>query len=788
MRKIVQINLFVLVVIICYSLFSNILKAQAVAYLESVETNKEPHSGLLVTPDGKYIIKSYYYEDVDKRLVVSVFVFDVKTFRMIKSFTLPGNDIPFRLTENGKTLIYAAKNAGIITYKYIDVITGKVINEIFPFIQEWAKDIIHDSTFLSADLQLYTGQKKFMQARDLKESVPKEEGNTRFCNHGSNILTIDGDKVYLWDLISTAPIDVYDCGSKLTDLKVAPNSMNFAVCSKILKVEKTGKDRKSKSFYFTIENGKIKYLTTFNSTFHDICFSRDYIYLVDKTNIKKYRVRDGELLFETQTKDYIVGHAIYFSSAGYSVALDLQLIEKLPGTEYLLITDMQNLTQIFSTKANTTVAYIYTWGEKDYAFVTPDGRMEGTKGAIDHLRWVGSYNKIPLANTYDQMYTPSLMTQVFANTLEANKVNLDDLVKFSPEIKITSPSPDYKATSATLQITCSLKDNGDEIKQVRIYINDKLVSDETRGMKAVGPGVNYSVTLLPGSNTVKAVAISKNGYQSAPAEVHVSYTGTVAESRLFVLAVGIDKYKNSSYNLNYAVADASSIVDKINSSSKDIFRSIHVCYYKNEQAIRDSILAGFNRITNQSKPQDAFLLFYAGHGVMSEGSPDIPKDFFLALSDVTQLYGKDELLREKGISALELRELSKKVPAQKQVLLLDACQSGAAGKTFAMRGAAEEKAVLQLARSTGSYLIASTGSEQYATEFKELGHGVFTYALLQGLSCKAPASQYNSKVTIKDLESYLNDYIPELTEKYHGSSQYPKSWSKGMDFPLTLCK
>ncbi len=788
MRKIFRINLLILAGILSFCLFSFKLNAQAVAYLESVEKNTDPHAGLLVTPDGKYVIKSYYYKDYDKRVVVSIFVFDMKTFRMIRSITLPGNDIPLRLTENGKNLIYAAKNAGIITYKYIDMITGKVINEIFPYIQEWTKDIIRDSTFLSSHLQLYTGQTRSLPGRDLSESVPTEEGNTRFCNRGSNILTIDGDKVFLWDLKSTAPIDVYDCGSKLTDLKIAPNSMNFAVCSKILKVEKTGKDRKSKSFYFTIENGKIKYLTTFNSTFHDICFSFDYVYLVDKTNIKKYRVRDGELLFETQTKDYIVGHAIYFSSAGYSVALDLQLIGKLPGTEYLLITDMQNLTQLFSTKTNKPVAYIYTWGEKDYAFVTPDGRMEGTKGAIDHLQWVGSYNKIPLANTYDQMYTPGLMNQVFANTLEANTINLDDLVKFSPEIKITSPSPDFKSASATLQITCSLKDNGDEIKQVRIYINDKLVSDEIRGMKAVGPGVNYSVTLLPGNNTVKAVAISKNGYQSAPAEVQVSYAGTVAESRLFILAIGIDKYKNSSYNLNYAVADASSIVEKIKSSSKDIFRSIHVLYFKNEQSIRDSVLAGFDRIANESKPQDAFLFFYAGHGVMSEGSPDISKDFYLALSDVTQLYGKDELLKAKGISAAELRELSKKVPAQKQVILLDACQSGAAVETFAMRGAAEEKAVLQLARSTGSYLIASTGSEQYATEFKELGHGVFTYALLQGLSCKGPGSQTGSKVTIKEIESYLNDYIPELTEKYHGSSQYPKSWSKGMDFPLTVCK
>ncbi len=105
-----------------------------------------------------------------------------------------------------------------------------------------------------------------------------------------------------------------------------------------------------------------------------------------------------------------------------------------------------------------------------------------------------------------------------------------------------------------------------------------------------------------------------------------------------------------------------------------------------------------------------------------------------------------------------------------------------------MRGAAEEKAILQLARSTGSYLIASTGTEQYATEFKELGHGVFTYAILQGLSCNSDGSVKDKKITIQELSAFLNDNIPTLTEKYHGTVQFPKSWSKGMDFPIGVCK
>jgi len=319
-------------------------------------------------------------------------------------------------------------------------------------------------------------------------------------------------------------------------------------------------------------------------------------------------------------------------------------------------------------------------------------------------------------------------------------------------------------------------------------VNDKLVSDETRGMKYLNNESSYNINLLPGVNSIKAIAISKNGYQSMASEMNVIYSGSTARSKMYIMAIGIDKYKNPMYNLNYAVADATAAGEQIRASAQTIFDAINIYYFNNESARRDSIIQGFNKIAALAQPQDAFVLYYAGHGVMSDGTPEIPKDFYLVLQDITQLYGNDDMLKDRGISAAELRELSKKISAQKQVVFLDACQSGAAVETYAMRGVAEEKAILQLARSTGSYLIASTGSEQYATEFKELGHGVFTYAILQGLNCNAYGVQNSKKITIKELEVYLNDNIPILTEKYHGTVQYPRSWSKGMDFPIAVCK
>jgi uncharacterized caspase-like protein len=150
------------------------------------------------------------------------------------------------------------------------------------------------------------------------------------------------------------------------------------------------------------------------------------------------------------------------------------------------------------------------------------------------------------------------------------------------------------------------------------------------------------------------------------------------------------------------------------------------------------------------------------------------------------MYEADEMLKKLGISANEIGEFSKNIKAQKQLFVIDACQSGGAMQTLAMRGAAEEKAIAQLARSTGTYFIAASGTEQFATEVSELGHGVFTYAVIEALkgSCKSQ----DGRVTVNLLKSCVEDLVPELSKKHKGQPQFPTGYGFGMDFPIVIVK
>ena len=101
-----------------------------------------------------------------------------------------------------------------------------------------------------------------------------------------------------------------------------------------------------------------------------------------------------------------------------------------------------------------------------------------------------------------------------------------------------------------------------------------------------------------------------------------------------------------------------------------------------------------------------------------------------------------------------------------------------------MRGAAEEKAIAQLARSSGTHWLTASGSEQFATEFAQLGHGAFTYALLEGLSGRADTG--DGRITVNELKAFLESEVPEITQKHKGTPQFPSSYGFGQDFPVVI--
>ena len=290
-----------------------------------------------------------------------------------------------------------------------------------------------------------------------------------------------------------------------------------------------------------------------------------------------------------------------------------------------------------------------------------------------------------------------------------------------------------------------------------------------------------SFPLVSGHNLFTVKATSRGNIESMPESVDILSNSKTPGGNCFILAIGINKDKNSKMNLNYAKADALAFVDSVEKKNNSIFSDVEIHTLYDKEATREGILNKMKLLSEKITINDVFILYYAGHGSV------VDEKFYFIPTETVRLYDIDNLSKT-AIEANELQERLEKIKALKQVIIMDACQSGQSVELLAHRGGVEEKAIAQLSRSAGIHVLSSAGSDQFASEFANLGHGLFTYALLEGLSGKADGAPLDGKVTIYELKSYLDDQVPELSMKYKGQPQYPFTFSRGHDFPLVIIK
>jgi uncharacterized caspase-like protein len=92
------------------------------------------------------------------------------------------------------------------------------------------------------------------------------------------------------------------------------------------------------------------------------------------------------------------------------------------------------------------------------------------------------------------------------------------------------------------------------------------------------------------------------------------------------------------------------------------------------KADKNGIINALTEVQKTAKAQDVFVFYYAGHGVISDKN----KEFYLVPTDVADLKNVDEILLQKGIPSKQLQGYAVNIQAQKQVFILDACQSAGA--------------------------------------------------------------------------------------------------------------
>lgn len=422
-------------------------------------------------------------------------------------------------------------------------------------------------------------------------------------------------------------------------------------------------------------------------------------------------------------------------------------------------------------------------GKNDWMVKTPTGYFDATDQAVSNIHFVKDLNVYSSSQFFQEFYRPGLVQNIFSDT-RTGKTSIDQQLQKSPPPVVKLSGTGTGSDSAKLFI--KVEDVGGGAEAIKLFHNGRSVEFEksiikTRKVDEKTKVYTFSQPLVAGVNEFSASAFSREGVESSRSTFSVLSDSKKPGSRCHILAVGINEYVNSSLNLNYAKPDASSFAAQMQVQGRAIYSDVIVHQLFDEDATKKGILSKISKLVDQVSPNDVFIFYYAGHGSI------VDEKFYLISSNASRLFD-NQRVAEFGIEAGVLKEAMLNIKALKQVIIMDACQSGGSVEVLAQRGAPEEKAIAQLSRSSGIHVMASAGSEQYASEFASLGHGLFTHLLLQGLNGAADGAPKDGKVTIFELKSYLDDQVPELSIELKGSPQYPNTFSRGQDFPIVIIK
>ena len=146
-------------------------------------------------------------------------------------------------------------------------------------------------------------------------------------------------------------------------------------------------------------------------------------------------------------------------------------------------------------------------------------------------------------------------------------------------------------------------------------------------------------------------------------------------------------------------------------------------------------------------------------------------------------------LLSKGLRMSDFEEsvniLSQNV--NKLVIAMDTCHAGSLAVNV-RSGTGGENLAAVLKESTGIYILSAAKSGEVSVEGKRFklhdqdpGHGVFTYALIEGMMGKA---NYNGDeyVSLNELFQFVAKQVPRLTQ----GRQHPFFRSAGTDLPLVV--
>ena len=218
----------------------------------------------------------------------------------------------------------------------------------------------------------------------------------------------------------------------------------------------------------------------------------------------------------------------------------------------------------------------------------------------------------------------------------------------------------------------------------------------------------------------------------------------------WALIIGIDKYHNEK-NLEYAVKDAEAIRDLLISHFG--YSKNNITLLRNDEATLQNIKTHLGRIANQTKKNDAFLVFYAGHGITKPTHEGGEMGYLLPVD------GNQNNAYATCLPMNELKSIGSISHTKHLLFLMDACYGGLMAVEYRSLDKNTPGWLDKLAREKSRQIITAGGKGEQVMEKGIWGHSAFTKNLLNGLKNNLAEIDGDGFITANELAVYLKKRV-----------------------------
>jgi len=350
-----------------------------------------------------------------------------------------------------------------------------------------------------------------------------------------------------------------------------------------------------------------------------------------------------------------------------------------------------------------------------------------------------------------------------------------------PTITVLQPLADTVTSEATVSLQYLVEDHNLPIQSVQVFANGYQVQGRNiqRIKKPDTAGGNTRVEhqmtlpLEPGDNHIRIVASNgkstmEKSFRVIQQSATLKHKTDHPEYNLWVLAIGVSRYDHlpHSRQLAYADDDARAIADAFQKLEGKLYKKVYTRVISDDSAIQptgDNIVDNLDFVT-QAGQYDTAILFIAGHAMR-----DAKRNFYFLPKDAS-FEPNGDLKKSSAVRYSEFVAVMDQ-PAR-TLLFTDTCHAeGISGKKT--RGIDSDEQV-KFFQDTGAIILTSSRGDEESQESDKWGHGLFTYAILEGL--RGAADVYKERpITMKELDAYISETVPRLS----GGTQHPITFVPG---------